>query len=749
MSFDNRFALITLAKYRKGKDFHPMKLTTGSVDKYLYKLYEFKDRLSEKENLSSMLRTQLNELLSSFTIEWNGQQNILVPNKGHTVKNINKRGQRLLQVIPKDVRKVWQEAPIKNSETIVNVADGTVTITDKRITQLPDHLSWQTAHYIVMCDKEKELKDKLVKDQVVVISGAGGMGKSTLATNYGKELKRRDIWQVRWLKGMQIDEEFFQLAKDLNIKTTNLRPEEIRDLVYRELEKLPKEQQILLIFDNVEEKDKIQQYLVNLPNRAKVIITSRNGNILEGLKPIAVKGFNRDEAITYLREALGKSENDAEKLVATVGESPFRLSKAVAYLKSNSLMSVAQYISDYEAIKRGEGPNEEIYPEVKMLFGNLKNHFPESWQLLKYLAYLDAEGISVKSIANVMGMTERQLQKYVNVLENLSLLSVSAEGHQTVLKVSHRIVQSETKTALVEENKAQVKNILEALIGELNEEFPRIDDNLQISKSVPELIGHAKKLVEESKKISSPVVGIENLLAMLGVYHYRIALNSSEAMQYLEEALAYQRQIHKGNHPYTAQLLNIIGLVYVELGGGENIRRGIKCHEDSLMMRQALFPGENAAVAKSYSKLAIGYKKLGGKENDRKALACEKAALEMYNVLYFGNHPDKAKSLNSMGNIYVNLEGEHNTREGVRCLEEALKMRRKILPDDHLDIVDTLKGLETGYSKLGGKENLSKGLRYREEGLEMLQRLVPGMNPEYCTRTCLCRGSMFGFWERV
>ncbi len=660
LRFDDRFALIAQAKYREGKDQHIMELTTGSVDKYLYKLYEFKDKLNEKENLPPVLRTQLNELLSSFSIEPNGQQNLLIPHEGHTVESIRQRTQRLLQVVPKDVRKVWESTPI-NNEIIVSVADGSVTITDKRITQLPDHLSWQTAHYTVIHDKEKELKDKLSKDQIVVISGAGGMGKSTLATSYGKELKRVG-WQVRWLKGMQIDEEFFQLAKDLNIKTTNLRPEEIRDLVYRELEKLPKGQQLLLIFDNVEasEKERIHQYLINLPNRAKVIVTSKTGNILEGIKPIAVKGFNKKEAITYLRDALGASESDAEKLVAAVGESPFRLSKAVAYIRRNSLMSVADYIVEYESIKRGDGQNEEIYPEVKMLFGNLKNESPESWQLLKYLAYLDAEGISVKLLANVMEKTERQLQPFVNILEGLSLLSVSEEGNQKVIKVSHRIVQSETKTALAEEDKAQVKKILEELIGELNQELPNVDDNLQISKAVSELISHAKLLIEESKSVNSSIVGMENLLAILGLYYYRVVLNSSEAIQYWEQALDCQRLVHKGNHPNTARLLSILGLAFAELGGDKNIRIGIKHHEDALMMRKVLFQGSHPLLARSYSNLAMDYKKLGDKESMRKALILERTALEMYQVLYLGGHLDKAKSLHSVGAICVSLESKEN-----------------------------------------------------------------------------------------
>ncbi len=121
---------------------------------------------------------------------------------------------------------------------------------------------------------KKELLDQRLKIQdIVIISGAGGMGKSTLATQYSNECQQRGDTQVIWIKGTQIEAEFFRLAGLLGIETNGLNRELIRNLVYGNLQMHFGRKDLLFIFDNVETKEKIENYLINLPNTAKVIIS--------------------------------------------------------------------------------------------------------------------------------------------------------------------------------------------------------------------------------------------------------------------------------------------------------------------------------------------------------------------------------------------------------------------------------------------------------------------------------------------
>ena len=720
LSFDDRFVLAAKAKYREGDDAYDMNLLTGSVDKYLYKLYEAKEKLTEAQDLSETIKRQLEDLLSSFTIKpvSDGKYR-LVPNKGYDVEGIRQRANRLMSVLPKNA--------LKALRLNVDVVSG-----DRWI--LSDNLPLSKANYTEIRVNKEDLDNKFGKEQVVVISGAGGMGKSTLAAEYGRNRKQGG-WQVRWIKGMQIKDEFWQIAKDLKITTDKLCPEEIRNEVYKCFARFGKEQQVLLIFDNVENGEKMREYLKNLPNNAKVIITAKDGNLLEDMQAIKLHGFGKAEAISYLRVALGISERKAERLVETVSESPFRLSKVVGYLKSHSLKSVDDFIKAYESIKNGYDHDAEIYPEIELLFGNLKEDSAESWQLLKYMAYLDAEGVALQLITNIMGQTTDELQGSINKLEQLSLMNIVTEGNQIILKVSHRIVQAETKKALAEEDKdkTQAPKLLAKLISELNKIWPDIDQDPENWKGIAELVGHAKILIKET---DLSFVGRENLLRKIGSYYLHIVYDLKEALCYWEEELDCLKLVHKGNHPNIAISLNRVGRAYCALSGfgeKENIVKGLTYLEESLEMNKALFPGNNPSVATSLNEVGNAYCKLGGKENIEKGLEYLHKSLVMLQELFPGNQADVANSLKSVGSAYYVVGGKENTQTGLDYLNKSLVMYRELFPGNQASVATALNEVGNAYCKLEGKENIVKGLMYLEESLGMNKALFPGNNPSVAT----------------
>ncbi len=712
LRFDNRFALIAKAKYREGDDNYIMNPTKGSLDEYLYELYKYKATSGAYKKIPKTVKIQLVDILRSFTIEEsiNDGKHKLVPNEKCDVENIRQGARRLFSVLPKNVlQSLWFNADMVTCDRLI----------------LPDNLPLAPSDYTEIRDKREELEDKIGKKSVVALSGAGGMGKSTLAAEYGRNCKKRN-WQVRWIKGMQIEEEFLKLAKDLNIDIANLRPEEVRDAVYKEFHKFSKVQQVLLIFDNVEDGEKMKEYLRNLSNHMKVLVTARDRDLLEGIKSIPVRGFETEEAVSYLRKALEKNIIESEKLVTVIGESPFRLSSAVAYLKKHSLKSVDEFLREYEEIKKGQKHDLEIYPEVELLFRDLKKECPEGWRLLKYLAYLDAEGVSLQLIQNIMVQEMEVLQNAVNQLERLSLINVLTEGGQKILKVSHRIVQTETRKALAEENKTQIEEILRKLISELDKVFPNVNENPENWDGMNELVGHAKILIKETEKTDMPIVERINLLNKVGSYYYHIVFDYKEALCYWEEKLAWKKRINTGNHPDIAASLNNVGSAYQALRGEENIRIGLKYQEESLKMKQALFSGNHPGIAASLNNIGSAYQTLGGDANIRKGLKYQEKSLKMKQALFPENHPSVADSLYNVGIAYETLGGDANIRKGLKYLEESLKMHQALFSGNHPGIADSLNSVGVAYEALGGEENIRKGLMYQEESLKMKQTLFSG-----------------------
>lgn len=710
--FNNRFALFTLAKYREGKDIHTLKLSTGSTDKYLYKLFCFKEKLKENEDLPLILKLQLKELLDSYKIVRNGEDYVLVPTPGHDVESIRTRTQRLLNVIPQDLRKVWQNIVVKKFK-IENARE------TKEIKKVTDNLMQLTAYYVSISDKETDLKKQLERENRVVVCGLGGMGKSTLAAKQGKECKQQG-WQVRWLKSTQLDEEFFQLARELKIKTTNLSPNEVRDLVYKEFEKIGKEKPVLLIFDNVDDRKKIAQYLTNQPSCVKVIITSRDANILNNIKPIQMNGFNKEQAITYIKDALGKKEETAEKLVNTVGLSPFRLSKAVAYLWTHDLMSINEYIKIYNAIKKGQNQNEEIYPEMTMLFRDLKTEAPVSWQLLQYMAYLDPEGVPLEFIMKVMGQTKEELQQTVNELKKSSLINVVSEGDKIELKVNHRIVQEETKKALIQEDKEQIKVVLEKLYSELyrvlDYSYEKKSDLSR--KEVLELIPHAKILINEARS-AGIFSGASRLMGDMGLYYYEILHDHKEAIRYWEELVKDQKLLDSAPEPqlFKASTLNLLGNAYVNLKGKENASQALKHCTEALAIFQK--QGNNEGIAYTYGLIGILYANFHDRNSEQLSLQHHKESLQMFRKLYPKGHNDLAESLYRVGLAYsaiiesnVNASTEEEKRLAVKYIEEALIMHQNIDSKNKSRTGELLNFLAHAYGVFGDRD---KAVEYHKQ----------------------------------
>ena len=769
LDFDERFALITLGKYRPGDGSYTMQIIKGNVDDYLYDLYHNKEALQKQQDLPEIVKVQLQDLLSCFTISQVGDgKNRLVPNVGHDQEEIRQRMERLRCVIPRNILDMVQSSSIVIKKTVIKVGEN-IEIADTRVTKVAEHLPLEVHNYVEMEGKRKELESNLKTKNIAVISGPGGMGKTTLASKYGKDCKQEG-WQVRWVVGTNIDEEFLKLARDLKIPVANLSPEDIRDLVYGRLERLSKKQ-ILLIFDSVEDEAKIKKYLMNLPNHVKVVITSRRDRLLEGIgiKSIIVKGFSKEQAVFYMQEALGKDEREARLLVETVDESPFRLGKVVAYLKRHSLMSISKFIEDYEAIKAGRHQDDEIYPEVELLFRDLKGKTPESWRLLKYLAYLDAEGVPLMLVNNLMGGTSAELQEYVNALEELSLMNVLVEGDKRTLKVSHRIVLAEAKKALIEEDAAQPQEILKRLINELDKVFLKKKFSPKDLMDVTQWLSHIKILIREAERMGLPFVDRKELISKLGNYYYAMGINYNEILHCWNQLLSYYRSTHEENHPDVVSALNNIGIAYLELRTEEGIRNGIRHLEESLERSQKLFPGNTPQVAMSLNNLAVAYQKLGGEESAKRGFSFSLDAVEMYmlidpagpqtamafenlgnacerlggkeNILqglvyrelalkrrqkiFAGSHPEVAKSLHNIGMAYFNLGDEANIREGIRYIKEGLEMNRELFLNNHPYVSVTLLNLSAAYLGLGGEENIREGLKCADEALKICIKLSP------------------------
>ncbi|WP_050542979.1 AAA family ATPase [Rickettsia honei] len=202
----------------------------------------------------------------------------------------------------------------------------------------------------------QQIEETLNEKRFVTISAFAGAGKTTLAIKYGDRQTQAKKKIVRFINADSVDkvlEAYRQLAKEFTIYVIDEKEENIIRLVHERIANL--NSAILFIFDNVEDHKDIEPYLnsiINILNdKAQVIITTKNNNLSNDIENIIlVESFSKKEAILYLKKSLKNRLNkkDIDKLVEDFGSndaaSPYRLSKAVAYLKANKLLKVNDYI---------------------------------------------------------------------------------------------------------------------------------------------------------------------------------------------------------------------------------------------------------------------------------------------------------------------------------------------------------------------------------------------------------------------
>ena len=88
-------------------------------------------------------------------------------------------------------------------------------------------------------------------------------------------------------------------------------------------------------------------------------------------------------------------------------------------------------------------------------------------------------------------------------------------------------------------------------------------------------------------------------------------------------------------------------------------------------MRKKLFDNKpHPDIASSLNNVGESYKNLGGFDNLKKGLQLLELALEMRKKLFDNKaHPDIATSLNNVGIGYVNLGGSVNLKKGLQLQE--------------------------------------------------------------------------------
>ncbi|ETO35233.1 TPR repeat-containing protein, partial [Reticulomyxa filosa] len=590
-----------------------------SLDSCLEKLARNKSNIFLLTNTQEeSYKHQLQSIEKRYNIEQEDDKTYLIGIGDIAISDIKQQLQRLLDVYPELKKQICDiNAPISKQGN--NSCSFTMHLT-----------ALNNSHFVKRLDIEEKIKAGFNTGEIVIMSGFGGTGKSTIAAMYGEDAEKNGTL-VRWFEAAsktKLEAGYRELATDLNLYIAGMDAKLMMSRVNNKLSKCTQDK--MFIFNNIEQYEYAQEYIERLPNRTKILLTTRNSNLHYKYESIIVEPFSKIEARDYVNRTLNITSDDNALLVEAVNLLPFRLNQSVAYLKKHPTCNITQFIKLYNDKK-----DTDIYPEADFLFKDLINADPDAWVLLRHLAFLDPDYIPLSLLDELV----QALNLTIEYLRNQSLIEVVSNGDGLKL---HRLVQIEVIQYKGVNLDISLSNnsIVTTLSEKLNNLLPPLDGNPDSAWDQSKLLIEHVTTLCKLHSGSHPDVAAS--LNNIGVVYDSLG-DYSQALKYYEESLKMKQELYPGNHPSLADSLNNIGTVYNSLG---DYSQALKYHEESLKMKQELYPGNHPSLADSLNNIGAVYDSLG---DYNQALKYHEESLKMKQELYLGNHPSLADSLNNIG----------------------------------------------------------------------------------------------------
>lgn len=595
-------------------------------------------------------------------------------------------------------------------------AAGTMTVktaSDIPKLQLASYISEILSGHEKFIGREEELKQieqGFAKNNIIIIAGRSGIGKSSLVIEYGKRQKQDKI--IRYFNAdaaTKIDQKYRELAEEMGINVERQQKDMVMKLVNNKLGSCSND--ILFIFDNVDQYEDVKDYLNNLPSNVKALITTRQPNLITEKTHITLREFNNQEADQYLQKALQKryiGKNDAQELIENIGTLPYDLKCVVAYLLDSPSVDVKTV-------------NQEIGSKIKdklfeQLAASRDEETEQAWKVLQYAAYLDPDFISVEILNELFPQNQKLLSNAINRLESLSLVSTIADKDGRAGFMIHRELQQAIQRSAKYHPKYAIdeKEVNNNLLIILDKLFVEVSFDSDIKWQIAgRLMPHVKKITENRIKVIPNEAKIKrtSLYYKQAAYYLQVNVDYRQALKYAEMALHKRQSIYSGNHPDILKSLRFVGRVYRALGEGQ---KGLEYSNSALKMSQELYKGNHPEVASSLREVGTVLSHLG---ETKYSLINLKAALKMYQELYKGNHLEIVEVLNALGITYMH-SGQFN--KGLEYFNLSLSMFKELSSNNHFWTAALLNNIAHSYNKLG---NYQEALKCAEECLNMYKAL--------------------------
>lgn len=350
-------------------------------------------------------------------------------------------------------------------------------------------------HYFVNNESElTELRDKLLKNGKVGITGISGKGKSELAKKYAEHYQNEYELIAFVNADLDFTPQYVEIAKSINSSgkqtgnVLSLNPNDVKNEVMKYLSKIDK---WLLIYDNLKINQNIRiQDIMEWENNGHIIFTTQDTQNL----PYRVEmNYLKDKDVMQLINNIIKMPSDhvTSRIVERCKGYPYLVSKISTFVANNKHKNIDEVI-DY--IDKSDNP---VSGFTKLLLNSLNQSAAE--MLLK-ISLLNGEKIS-RNLINIIssGYSKQSIADDIHQLVMLGAMQCISDDIEEQYFRVHELLQLEViKNATGKQKQELVNSIIDSLNNILPENYlgarhKIIADDISMISNIEKLLISAEK----------------------------------------------------------------------------------------------------------------------------------------------------------------------------------------------------------------------------------------------------------------
>jgi tetratricopeptide (TPR) repeat protein len=544
---------------------------------------------------------------------------------------------------------------------------------------------------------------------VAVVHGLGGVGKSSIAREYG--WRKRDLYSVVWWLNAQTEDGIIdgllRLGKMFvhgldQLADRRVAAQRVINSVLGGFDK-----PVFLVFDNLEDERLLRRWLPRTGARA--LATSRDAALSADFTTISLPVWSLEISAVYLQRASGRedlSEADARAIAQALGTLPLAMAHAAATLRGTRMTSPQRYLERINAhlknAPRGTDYPRSVFATFSESIGQAEQQAPGAAAALCFAASFAPDAIPAElfhqgaercpeSLAPIvpgddaLGLRsaltdDMRLDDALAALDRLGLLSYVASSRTYGM---HRLVQLACRDLLADAAAWAEFAVVVAVAV-----FPRAE--FATWPQCERILVHARALVDSLQEGTEPLEAAD--LARRCLVYLWARGEYAAAERYCARALAILENAYGPKHPDVVRELSNMGVLYMEQGRYAEAEPFLT---RALAIREAELGPDHPSVALTLHNLGIVCMERG---RYSEAESFHKRALAIWDKALEPSHPQVQWGTTALGVLYRN-EGRYSEAESL--IAGVLEIREETLGPDHPDVATSLIQLADVYAKSG------------------------------------------------